>query len=79
MNKKTNAVGKSDEFACKWAALSALISLQEGAKRNGANAVVNIISYYKKVESKSATEMECHVGSFAAGVAIKGDYATVEK
>ena len=78
-NKKTNAVGKSDEFACKWAALSALITLQEGAKKNGANAVVNLVSYYKKVESKSATEIECHAGTMVAGVALKGDYATIGK
>jgi uncharacterized protein YbjQ (UPF0145 family) len=76
-NKKTNSVGKSDEFACKWAALSALISLQEAAKKNGANAVVNIVSYYKKVEFKSDSEIECHAGSFVTGVALKGDYATV--
>ncbi|MBN9683532.1 MULTISPECIES: excinuclease ATPase subunit [unclassified Corallococcus] len=78
-NKKTNGVGKSDDYACKWAALSALIALQEGAKKNGANAVVNIVSYYKKVESKSATEIECHAGSFVTGVALKGDYATISK
>ncbi|RKH47330.1 excinuclease ATPase subunit [Corallococcus sicarius] len=78
-NKKTNAVGKSDEFACKWATLSALIALQEGAKKNGANAVVNVVSYYKKVEFKSATEIECHAGTMVAGVALKGDYATIGK
>jgi uncharacterized protein YbjQ (UPF0145 family) len=76
-NKKTNAVGKSDEYACKWVALSALIALQESAKKNGANAVVNIVSYYKKSEWKSATEIECHAGAFATGVALKGDYANV--
>jgi uncharacterized protein YbjQ (UPF0145 family) len=78
-NKKTNGVGKSDEYACKWAALSALISLQEGAKKNGANAVINIVSYYKKMEFKSNSEIECHAGSFVTGVALKGEYATVEK
>ncbi|NOK22087.1 excinuclease ATPase subunit [Corallococcus carmarthensis] len=78
-NKKTNGVGKSDDYACKWAALSALIALQEGAKKNGANAVVHIVSYYKKVEGKSATEIECHAGSFVTGVALKGDYVTIAK
>jgi uncharacterized protein YbjQ (UPF0145 family) len=77
-NKKTNAMGKSDDFACKWAVLSALISFQESAKRNGANAVINIVSYYKKVETKSPTEIECHAGAFAAGIAIKGQYAIVK-
>jgi uncharacterized protein YbjQ (UPF0145 family) len=78
-NKKTNSMGKSNEYACKWVTLSALIALQEGAKKNGANAVVNVTSYYKKVEFKSPTEIECHLGTFAAGVALKGDYAMVEK
>jgi uncharacterized protein YbjQ (UPF0145 family) len=78
-NKKTNSVGKSDEFACKWVTLSALIALQESAKKNGANAVINIKSFYKKVEFKSATDIECHAGSIVAGVALKGDYAIVAK
>jgi hypothetical protein len=29
-NQKTNAVGKSDEEACKWVYLSALVQLHEG-------------------------------------------------
>ena len=76
-NKKTNSVGKSDEFGCRWAALSALVSFQESAKRLGANAVVDIVSYYKKVESKSPTDYECHAGNIIVGVTLKGTYATV--
>src|SRR4051812_16986297 len=71
-NKKTNGMGKSDEFGCKWAALSALIALQETAKKKGANAVVDIVSYYKKNEFKSARDFECHAGTFVVGVALKG-------
>lgn len=78
-NKKTNGVGKTHEFGCKWAALSALISLQESAKKNGANAVVDIVSYYKKSEFKSSTEYECHAGTFVIGVALKGTYAKLAK
>lgn len=78
-NKKTNGAGKTDEFGCKWAALSALIALQNTAKKQGANAVVDIVSYYKKNEFKSATEYECHAGSWVIGVALKGTYATVAK
>ncbi len=76
-NKKTNSVGKSDEFGCRWAALSALVSLQESAKRLGANAVVDIVSYYKKVESKSPTDYECRSGNIIVGVTLKGTYAKV--
>jgi hypothetical protein len=74
-NPKTNGFGKSDDFGCKWAALSALISLQDGAKRNGANAVIDIVSYYKKVEYTSTTDFECHAGAFVIGVALRGTYA----
>jgi len=76
-NPKTNGVGKSDEFGCKWAALSALISLQDSAKRQGGNAVVDIVSYYKRVEYSSPTDFECHAGAFVIGVALKGTTAKI--
>lgn len=74
-NKKSNAFGKNSAAACKWVMLSALITLQESAKKRGANAVVGISSYYKKVEYKSASQYECHVGNIISGVALKGRYA----
>lgn len=74
-NKKTNAANKSDEQACRWVALSALKALQDGAKSRGANAVVDIVSFYKKNEFKSASHYECHAGAILAGVALKGTYA----
>lgn len=74
-NKKSNAFGKSKEEACKWVMLSALMALQESAKARGANAVIGIRSYYKKVEYKSATQYECHAGNMISGVALKGRYA----
>ncbi|MBW8843477.1 MAG: excinuclease ATPase subunit [Burkholderiales bacterium] len=76
-NPKTSGVGKSDEFGCKWAALSALIDLQDGAKRHGANAVIDIVSYYRKVEYKSSTDFECHAGAVIIGVALRATYAQV--
>ncbi|NHQ85432.1 excinuclease ATPase subunit [Iodobacter sp. HSC-16F04] len=76
-NQKTNGVGKSDEFGCKWAALSALIAFQNSAKKNGANAVVDLVSYYKRNETKNDTTIECHAGGFVIGVALKGSYAKV--
>ncbi|ROP76171.1 hypothetical protein EDF74_1821 [Stenotrophomonas rhizophila] len=77
-NKKTNAANKSDAEACRWVALSALRALQDGAKSRGANAVVNIVSYYKKNEFKSTTNYECYAGTILAGVALKGTYAKVK-
>ncbi|HSE86495.1 MAG TPA: excinuclease ATPase subunit [Candidatus Binatia bacterium] len=73
-NRKTNSFGKSDETACNWAFLSAMIALEKRAKQLGANAVVNIVSYYQRVEMSSVTEFECHAGAVIAGVALKGDF-----
>jgi len=72
-NKKTNAFMKSDEEACSWVFLSAMISLQERAQREGDDAVVNITSYYKRQEMASREQYECHAGGIMAGVALKGD------
>jgi len=77
-NRKTNSVGKTPEQGCNWAALSALIALQDKARSLGANAVVDIVSYYnRQVEFKSDTQFECHDGTFSTGVGLKGTYAKV--
>ena len=73
-NKKTNGFGKDDEFGCKWAAYSALVSLQKRARQLGANAVVGIVSNYKKEPFSSQTDYECHAGTFVIGVALKGTF-----
>ena len=76
-NPKTSVFGKSDETACNWVFLSAMIALQNRAKQLGANAVVNIVSYYKKIVMSSETEFECHAGAIISGVALKGDFVKI--
>ena len=76
-NKKTNAFNKTDQEACNWAFLGAMLSFQERIAQTGGNAVVNIRSYYKKNEVSSATEFECGNGSIMAGVTFKGDVVTL--
>ena len=76
-NRKTNAFGKSDEKACNWAFLSALVQLEKRAVELGANAVVNIVSYYKKNVFSSDSQFECHAGALMAGVALKGDFVKI--
>jgi hypothetical protein len=71
-NTKTNAANKSDVEACKWVMLSALVELQDRAKKVGATSVVAIDSWYKKVTFTSETEYECHVGNIVSGVTLKG-------
>ena len=73
-NKKTNAFNKTDKFACEWAFLSAMLTFQDRARNLGANAVINIKSYYKKHTISSETEYECGAGGIIAGVTFRGDF-----
>jgi uncharacterized protein YbjQ (UPF0145 family) len=70
---KTSAMGKSDQRACHEALLWTLVAMEKRAQQKGANAVVNIVSFYKKNEISSATEFECHVGNVIVSVVLKGD------
>jgi uncharacterized protein YbjQ (UPF0145 family) len=76
-NKKTNAFNKTDERACQWNFLSAMLSFQDRALRMGGNAVVNIRSYYKKNSISSQTEFECGSGAFVSGVTFLGDVVQI--
>ncbi|HWK44531.1 MAG TPA: excinuclease ABC subunit A [Stellaceae bacterium] len=72
-NKKTNSFSRSDLDACRWVMLSALLELRERTLEMGGDAVVNIVSYYKKNVVASKTDYECHAGDVIAGVTLKGD------
>ncbi len=76
-NKKTNGVGKDDEYGCKYVMLSALIAFQQSAKQRGANAVVDLASYYKRNEVRDASTIECHAGNIMIGGTLKGSYAKI--
>ncbi|MGE5467387.1 MAG: excinuclease ABC subunit A [Ignavibacteria bacterium] len=78
-NKKTNGFGKSDKTACEWVLLSALLELQERARKEGGNAVIHIKSNYKNIERSSETEYMCGSGALMSGVALKGVVAEVAK
>ena len=77
-NKKTNAFGKSDEKACNWAFLSAIVSLRDRALAEGGNAVINIRSNYKNNTTSSETTFDCGAGNVVAGVALIGDVVTLK-
>jgi len=73
-NRRTSSGGKSKEEACNWVALSTLISLEEFAKKRGANAVVDLHSSFKGKVYKDPVNYECHAGSMLTGVTFKGTY-----
>jgi hypothetical protein len=78
-NKKTNAFNKSDQEACDIAFISAAVSLQDRAKREGGNAVINIHSVYKNDKFESTSEYQCGAGTTMAGVALRGTVVTLGK
>ncbi|KAA8733865.1 excinuclease [Acinetobacter qingfengensis] len=73
-NRKTNGFAKSAETSCDWAIRAALIQLQQSAKAQGANAVTNIVSYFRKNEYRSRTDYECYKGTAVSAVTLKGDF-----
>ncbi|WP_110458892.1 excinuclease [Shewanella algidipiscicola] len=72
-NKKTNAFNKSDNEACEWVFLSAMIALKKSAVERGGNAVVKIKSNYKNNLTSSETTFQCGAGALIAGVALTGE------
>jgi uncharacterized protein YbjQ (UPF0145 family) len=61
------------EEACRSAALDALASMAHNMRKHGGDAVVNVVSYFKKQVYSSPDQYECHVGMLMTGVAFKGD------
>ena len=74
VNRRTNNPGKEPVFACHWAALSGLMTLQDNAKARGANAVVDLHSFFKEKTFKDPVNFECYRGSMLTGVSLKGTY-----
>lgn len=70
--KKTNAFNKTDEFACQWALLSALLSLKKRALAEGGNAVINIKTNNDHRQQSNSKTFECEVGNIIASVALIG-------
>jgi uncharacterized protein YbjQ (UPF0145 family) len=71
-NRKTNATNKTDKEACEISFVSAVVSLQQRARKEGGDAVVNVHSVYKNEFRESDREYLCGAGTFAAGVALRG-------
>ncbi|HEX6768297.1 MAG TPA: hypothetical protein VF208_03005, partial [Candidatus Binatia bacterium] len=74
---RSGAGGLSDQRACHEAFHWTRVDLEKRAQRAGANAVVNIVSYYRKKEMASAVEFECHVGNVIVTVWLKGDLVKI--
>ena len=71
-NRKTNATNKTDKEACEISFVSAVLSLQQRARREGGDAVINVHSVYRNENRESNTEYLCGAGTFVSGVALRG-------
>ena len=77
--KRTNALGKSKEAACRWALATSLKVLQTRARKEGGNAVVNIRSNIYNNEKSSVAEFDCLAGRVIVNASIKGDVVKLKK
>jgi hypothetical protein len=75
-HRKARTNRSIDGKACNEAFLLALADLRKRAKQLGANAVINIVSYYKKTELANGAEFECHAGA-AAHVMLRSEFAKI--
>jgi uncharacterized protein YbjQ (UPF0145 family) len=71
-NERQHFHGKTEEGACRDTLISALADMRDRAARLGGNAVVGIVSYFRKVTFSSATDFECHAGSRGVFVSLMG-------
>jgi len=71
-NRKTNATNKTDKEACEISFVSAVVSLQQRARKEGGDAVVNVHSVYRNEMRESDSEYLCGAGTFVSGVALRG-------
>ena len=78
-NQRTNGFGKSAKSACDRVFISALMALQDRARKEGGNAVIDIYTITKDKEFSSATEYSCIKGGFVTNVALMGTVATIDK
>lgn len=78
-SKRTNGFGKARNQACGWAMASALVALRDRARKEGGNAVINIVSNIKNHEESSQSEYSCLAGKVVVNVALKGDVVTLSK
>ena len=71
-NKRSNGFGKSAQVACDTAFISALMSLQARAEKEGGNAVIDIYTITKNKTFESAEQYSCIKGGFVTNVALMG-------
>lgn len=73
-NKRAKAEGNSLQGPCEQALLSALLQFQKRAIQIGADAVIDIHSYYRHEEVSSDTSIQCHDDVTKVKVVLIGNF-----
>lgn len=71
-NQSTRGVFRSDEDSCNVAFLSAIRKLQDRAKLDGGDAVIDIVSVTRGTLTESASDFRCVAGSAIVHVGLRG-------
>jgi hypothetical protein len=70
ISRSTHAVFRADEDSCHVAALSVLRELQDHARRNGGDALVDVISTTRGQTTESPTDYRCVAGNIIVHVGL---------
>jgi len=80
VNKKTVQSSGPQEANCRRVLLAAFRDLQAGARKRDGDAVVNLVSFYKKHYAADSATVECHIGSEVKGyITLRGNIAKLDK
>jgi uncharacterized protein YbjQ (UPF0145 family) len=78
-NEREHFHDRTEEVACRATLIEALTEMRDRATSAGANAVVGIVSYFRKKTFSSPTEFECHAGSNGVFVSLKGTFVKLQR
>lgn len=70
---------RGDKKSCDVAFLSALIAIQESARKDGADTIVNLVSSTKGKTTESPTHYRCIAGATIVHVGLTGDVITTQQ
>jgi len=68
------------ETNCRRVLLAAFLDFQARARKKGGNAVVNMVSFYRKHYAADSTMVECHITfEVKARIVLRGTVAQIDK
>ena len=71
-SQSTRGAFRSDEASCRVAFLSAVRVLQERARANDGDAIIDIVSVTRDEQTESSSQFRCAAGSMVVNVGLRG-------